>query len=106
MTATLFPNTTLFGAEIERDLRVGQKTRAVSDVGGNGHLSLRRDTHRDLLIPVLAEADSCGDSQGGRSPNQCRGVTNRMGAGLMGARLEITRRDPTSAELRALSGRC
>src|SRR3546814_9196544 len=29
-----------------------------------------------------------------------------MGAGLMGARLEITRRDQTSAELRALSGRC
>src|SRR3546814_16036540 len=29
-----------------------------------------------------------------------------MGAGLMGARLEITRREHTSAGLRALSGRC
>src|SRR3546814_178849 len=65
----------------------------------------RRTTAR-AVIPVLAEADSFGDSHGGGIPNQCRGVTNRMGAGLMGARLEITRRDHTSTELRALSGRC
>jgi len=35
-----------------------------------------------------------------------RGVTNRMSEGLMVAGLEIRRRDRTSAELRALSGRC